>query len=274
MMEDLLAEFPVISGQVRERRPLLHHITNYVTAGFCADAGLALGALPMMTDAPEEVEAAARRADALVCNLGTFSASHYEAMERAMGAAREGGVPILLDPVGVMTVDWRKQAALKLLQGGVTVLKGNGAEGRALLDWQKGKGKGVDAGLETQPGLLAKALARTYHCVAVITGPVDALSDGKRILYARNGSALLSRITGAGCMTGTVMGAGIAVAESPLAGALWGLTVMNVAAEAAQVNCPGPGTFRARLMDALYQENGLTLQQKFRGEEQRDEENH
>ena len=62
MMEDLLAEFSVISGQVRERRPLLHHITNYVTAGFCADAGLALGALPMMTDAPEEVEAAARRA--------------------------------------------------------------------------------------------------------------------------------------------------------------------------------------------------------------------
>lgn len=259
-------KFPQISEAVAERRSLLHHITNYVTAGFCADAALAAGALPMMTDSPLEVEDAVENADALVCNLGTFSTDHALAMEKAARWAKVCQVPILLDPVGAMTSALRRKTALELLQEGVTVVKGNGAEARALLEENDGaEGRGVDSLPDEAPGRLAKALARKFSCVAVITGPVDAISDGKTVILARNGSVYQQKITGAGCMTGTLMAAGMAAADSPLDGALWGLTLMNVAAQQAEKICHGPGSFRAALLDAIYQLDGKTLAEQFQG---------
>lgn len=259
-------KFPRISEMVQARRPLLHHITNYVTAGFCADAALAAGALPMMTDSPEEVEDAVEKADALVCNLGTFSAAHGEAMAKAARWAKVCQVPVLLDPVGTMTSPLRRETALLLLAEGAAVLKGNGAEARSLLEENGSmEGRGVDSLPDALPGKLAKELACKFSCAAVITGPTDALSDGKRSLLARNGSFYQQKITGAGCMTGSLMAAGIAVADTPLEGALWGLTLMNVAAEKAEKACQGPGSFRMALLDAIYQTDGQELLEKFQG---------
>ena len=41
---------------LRRVHPLIHEITNYVTANDCANITLAAGASPVMADAPEEAE--------------------------------------------------------------------------------------------------------------------------------------------------------------------------------------------------------------------------
>ncbi|MCH3950336.1 MAG: hydroxyethylthiazole kinase [Acidaminococcus sp.] len=267
-MEGLTAVFTEISDAIRKRRPLVHHITNYVTAGFCADATLAVGASPMMADEPAEMDEIAPGADALVCNLGTLHLQAQKALLKAAALAKKSGIPVILDPVGVMSSSLRLDTAKAILATGcVAILKGNAAESEALLSLNGADGRGVDSKSAAHPETLAQALAEKYHCIAVVTGAADAISDGRRVVLARNGTPYLSRITGAGCMTGSLMGAAAAVTEDAMHAALWALTCMNVGAEKAETLCHGPGTFRAYLMDELSRHDGKDLAERFRGEE-------
>ena len=85
---------------LRERKPLIHNITNYVVMNETANAILAIGALPVMAHAREEVEELAAAAGALVLNIGTLSRPWIDAMLLAGKAANGAGVPVVLDPVG------------------------------------------------------------------------------------------------------------------------------------------------------------------------------
>src|SRR5438067_13831752 len=86
---------------LRERKPLVHQITNYVVMNETANATLALGALPVMAHAPQEVEEMVGLASALVINIATLSDPWIEAMFLAGNAANARGIPVVLDPVGV-----------------------------------------------------------------------------------------------------------------------------------------------------------------------------
>ena len=92
---------------IRERKPLVHQITNYVVMNETANATLALGALPVMAHAREEVEEMAALAGALVLNIGTLSPAWVEAMLAAGRAANSAGVPVALDPVGAGATSYR-----------------------------------------------------------------------------------------------------------------------------------------------------------------------
>src|SRR5207342_3912915 len=76
---------------MRERKPLVHQITNYVVMNETANATLAIGALPVMAHAPQEVEEMASVAGALVLNIGTLSDHWIEAMVAAGRAANRAG---------------------------------------------------------------------------------------------------------------------------------------------------------------------------------------
>src|SRR2546425_6783356 len=95
--------------ELRERKPLVHQITNYVVMNETANATLALGALPVMAHAPQEVEEMAAAAGALVLNIGTLSDHWVEAMLLAGRAANGAGVPIVLDPVGAGATRYRTE---------------------------------------------------------------------------------------------------------------------------------------------------------------------
>ena len=110
-MMPLEKAFCSISEAMRSHHPLVHHITNYVTAGFCADAALAIGASPMMADEEGEMPAISQLSDALVLNLGTMNERTYGAMKKALVGTAACGRPILLDPVGVMSSSFRFDAA-------------------------------------------------------------------------------------------------------------------------------------------------------------------
>ena len=238
---------------IRERRPLVHQITNYVVMNETANATLALGALPVMAHAPEEVEEMVGLASALVLNIGTLSEHWVEAMLLAGGAAGGRGIPVVLDPVGAGATAYRTETARRILgEVRVSVLRGNAGEVATLVgaDAEVRGVESIAAGLE--PAELALAAARELGLVASVTGPVDHASDGERVLAVANGHPLLAAVTGTGCISSALTGCFLAAKpEEPLEAAAEALAALGVAAEDAASGADGPGTFHARLYDAL-----------------------
>ena len=240
-------------GSIRESKPLVHQITNYVVMNETANATLALGALPVMAHAREEVEEMVGLASALVLNIGTLSEHWIEAMLLAGRAANERGVPIVLDPVGAGATRYRTDTARRLLDElEIAVVRGNAGEVATLV--------GVDAevrGVESiggagDPAELAREAARALGTVAAATGPVDHVSDGDQVIGVANGHELLAAVSGTGCMATAIAGCFLAVKpEAPLEAAAEALVAFGVAGEDAAKDARGPGTFHAGLYDAL-----------------------
>jgi hydroxyethylthiazole kinase len=254
---------------IRERKPLVHNITNYVVMNETANATLALGALPVMAHAREEVEEMARLASALVLNIGTLSGPWVESMLLAGSAATAKHIPIVLDPVGAGATEFRTTTAHRILGlVGVTVLRGNPGEVATLVG-AHAEVRGVEsitAGLE--PAELARTAARSLGVIASVTGPVDHVSDGARVLTVANGHELLAAVTGTGCMSSALTGCFLAAKpEQPLEAAAEALAALGVAAEDAAAGAEGPGSFHTRLYDALYALDPATLDTRTRIEE-------
>jgi hydroxyethylthiazole kinase len=236
---------------VRERKPLVHQITNYVVMNETANATLALGALPVMAHAREEVAEMVRLAGALVLNIGTLSPHWIEAMLAAGAAANEAGVPVVLDPVGAGATSFRTDTAKRILDVvDVAVLRGNAGEVATLVGVES-EVRGVEsiaAGAEAEA--IARAAASALGVVASVTGPVDHVSDGERTAAIANGHPLLAAVTGTGCMSSAITGCFLAV-DGPFDAAVAALVAFGVAGEDAAQDAKGPGSFHVGLYDAL-----------------------
>ena len=238
---------------IRERKPLVHQITNYVVMNETANATLAIGALPVMAHAVQEVEEMASAASALVLNIGTLSDEWVEAMLLAGRAANRAHVPVVLDPVGAGATAYRTETSRRLLdQLDVAVVRGNSAE-IATLAGQAAEIRGVEAVGGAGGPELALEAARVLGCVAAVTGVVDHVSDGERTVAVANGHELLGTVTGTGCMATAITGCFLAVRpESPLEAAAEALVAFGLAGEDAAKGAKGPGSFHVALYDALY----------------------
>ena len=238
---------------LRERKPLVHQITNYVVMNETANATLALGALPVMAHAREEAEEMVGLASALVLNIGTLSPHWVEAMLLAGKAANGGGVPVVLDPVGAGATRYRTETARRILgEVDVAVLRGNQGEVATLVG-VAAEVRGVESiGGGGEPAELARTAAETLGLVASVTGPVDHVSDGSSVLTVANGHELLAAVTGTGCMASAMTGCFLAVKrDAPLEAAAEALAAFGVAAEDAARDARGPGSFHVGLYDAL-----------------------
>jgi hydroxyethylthiazole kinase len=222
-----------------------------------------------MAHAREEVADMVGLASALVLNIGTLSEQWVDAMLLAGDAANTRGVPVVLDPVGVGATEYRTKTARRLLQAvDVTVLRGNAGEVATLVG-AAAEVRGVESistGLE--PAELAREAAKRLGVIASVTGPVDHVSDGERVLSVANGHALLATVTGTGCMSSAMTGCFLAAKPFvPLEAAAEALAAFGVAAEDAAAGAGGPGTFHARLYDALYALDPETLDERAHIEE-------
>ena len=236
---------------IRERKPLVHNITNYVVMNETANATLALGALPVMAHAPQEVEEMASVAGALVLNIGTLSEHWIEAMLLA-GKATKG--PIVLDPVGAGATRYRTDTAKRLLDElDVAVVRGNAAE-VATLTGREAEIRGVESiAAEGSFADLANEAARALSCIVAVTGPTDHVSDGERVIAISNGHELLAAVSGTGCMSTAVTGSFLAAKPTePLEAAAEALVAFGVAGEEAAMKAKKPGSFHVALYDALY----------------------
>ncbi|MED3688980.1 hydroxyethylthiazole kinase [Peribacillus butanolivorans] len=241
--------------QVRESKPLIHQITNFVTVNDCANATLAIGGSPVMTSSPREVEDMVKLADALVLNFGTIDDKALEAMEIAGKTANSLNIPVVLDPVGVGATSYRTEQVAELLKK-VTfqIIRGNASEIHRLMGGDIVT-RGVDSGeLAISNAELAARAANKLNSVVVVSGAKDAVSDGKNTSIIDNGNPLLTSVTGTGCMATALIGTFSGVTDNFYAAAVAGISTMSISGELAAAKLQkdeGTGTFRVRLIDAI-----------------------
>lgn len=253
---DVLPEITEILVKVRNEKPLIHQLTNFVTANDSANITLAIGASPVMANDPLEVGEMAQKASALVINIGTLNHQALDTIIAAGLAAKKQGIPVILDPVGAGGTTARTRAAKRIIETVMPdVIRGNLAEIQALAG-QSGGIKSVDStACEAGSERAAVSVAAALGCVVAMTGRTDIITDGKRVCRIDNGSPLLTSITGAGCMATSLVGSCCAVSGSRFFGTAAGIVVMGVAGELAAKSLTdgeGVGTFRVRLFDAVY----------------------
>lgn len=251
---------------IRERRPLIHSITNFVVMNETANAVLCIGALPVMSHAPQEVEEMAAAAGAVTLNIGTLEPEWVDAMELAGRRANDMDVPVILDPVGAGATRLRTDACRRLLDRvKISIVRGNAAEVAALAG-SAAEIRGVESisALESVDRL-ASEFARAFGVTAAVTGPVDTVSDGRRVAKIANGHVMLSRVVGTGCMSSMIVGAFSAVQPDAFAAAAEGLCAFGVAGEtAAESSGERPGSFHVELYNALYALDGETARSRAR----------
>ncbi|TQJ32408.1 hydroxyethylthiazole kinase [Microbacterium sp. SLBN-146] len=236
---------------VRTSAPLVHCITNSVVVNFTANALLALGASAAMVDIPSEAGPFAAVASGVLVNLGTPTEEQRAAMLEAVSSANDAGTPWVLDPVAIGSLPVRTRLAVSLKELRPTIVRGNASEVLALAGSGAG-GRGVDAADGVEEALpIARALAEATGGVVAISGPVDIVTDGHRIVRVHNGDPLLTRITGGGCALGAVMACFAAIDADRFATTVAAIAVYTVAAELAAERAAGPGTFAPAFLDAL-----------------------
>lgn len=237
--------------ELRRRKPLIHHLMNFVVMNDAANITLSLGASPIMAHAAEEVEELVSIAGALYINIGTLDREWIESMLMAGRAANKNGVPVLLDPVGAGASRLRTETARRILaEVETSIVKGNGGEIMALAG-RPGLTKGVDSLGEAEVDAV-DSVAREFGATVVATGPVDHVSNLRQRAEVMNGTPMLQLVTGSGCMLGSVMSSFLAINRDPFKAAIEGLVAFEVAAEAAVEGSDGPASFKARLIDEVY----------------------
>jgi hydroxyethylthiazole kinase len=241
---------------LREKRPLVHNITNLVVMNWTANVLLALGASPVMAHAPEEVEDFAAMAQALVINIGTLDHAFVASMHIAAKRARKKDVPWILDPVGTGATRYRTETAKELISRKPTIIRGNAGEIMALAGKAKGASKGVDSLAASDAAVeAAERLAARSGAVVVVTGATDYVVSAERRETVEGGHAMSQQVTGTGCAATAVIGAFMAV-EPAFEAAVHGLSVMKRAAARAADKAAGPGAFAIRMLDAIAADRG------------------
>ena len=254
---DVAASAAALLAELRERRPLVQAVTNYVSMDIAANVLLAIGASPAMVHAPEEAEDFLALASALVVNIGTLSAPFVVSMETAAGVAHRLGKPWILDPVGVGATRFRDEAVRKLLAFEPTVIRGNASEILAVariagLRDEAVAPKGVDSAHGAHEARApAIALAKHLGCIVAATGAIDLVTDGARTVELENGSPLMAKVTAVGCALSGVVAAFAALTGDPFAATVAALAVYGVAGEMAGEKATHPGSYRVAFLDML-----------------------
>lgn len=241
---------------LKNKKPLVHHITNYVTVNDCANITLAIGASPVMADDIGEVEEMVSFASSLVLNIGTLNSRSIESMVAVGKKARQRGIPIVFDPVGVGATSLRTATAKRIIEEvRPSVIRGNMSEMKILAGFDADI-KGVDSIADEVDGeKVARQLSQKLGCVIAITGKQDVIAQGERVCLIDNGHPILSQVTGTGCMATSLIACFCGAAEDCFLGAVAGVMTMGLAGELAQQSLQtgeGIGTFRARLFDAVW----------------------
>lgn len=251
---DTVSQVGLLFDEIRAKRTLIHHITNYVTVNDCANVVLSIGANPVMADDPFEVEDMVSICDALVINIGTLNERTINSMIKAGRAANARNIPVVFDPVGVGATPFRLKSAHALIDEiKFSVIRGNMAEIKVIAG-QKTVKSGVDSFENESEGQhIAQALALKVGAVIAITGRVDVISDGKYTYEIHNGDEVLTRLTGTGCMSSSLIASFLGSSHHVLHSALAGIATMGIAGEMAShsFHALGLGSFKVALMDSI-----------------------
>ena len=249
---------------LRDKKPLIEQVTNYVTINDCANVTLAIGASPVMGDGFEEVDQMTMISDALVINYGVINGASLKTMIKAGKTANKHNIGIVLDPVGVGATQFRNEAIVDLLtQVHPTIIKGNASEIMSLSGMNT-QSKGVDSSADSLEAIdAALKVARDHRCVCAVTGRIDIITDGRNTVKIYNESDLLSYITGTGCMITSLAASFLGGGASPLVSAVGGILAMSIAGEEAAIReneeNNGIASYREDVMNNIYKFNQYSI---------------
>ncbi len=204
-----------IFKNVQKTKPLIHHITNYVTVNDCANIQIACGGSPIMADCIDEMEEMSNICSGLVLNIGTLNKNQIDSMLLAGKNYNKRNKPIILDPVGCGATKLRTDTTFRLIEElNLSVIRGNSSEIKTIYS-NTGNTKGVDAAQEDQINLenldniisMARSLAKKLNLIVVITGKMDIITDGKDTYVLKNGHPSMANVSGTGCMLTSIIGA-------------------------------------------------------------------
>lgn len=255
----MVFEVEKLLNEVKNKKPLVHNITNYVTVNDCANILLALGASPIMADDIKEAADITKISSALVINIGTLNERTIESMILAGRKANELNIPVVFDPVGAGASEFRNATTKKILEEiKISVLRGNMSEVK-FISGLKSTTKGVDASendvktCNDQGIKVARNLANKLNCTVAITGVTDIVSDGERVAILKNGTKMLSNVTGTGCMTSALVGGFCGAGSDYFIAAISGIISMGIAGEIAfeKAGKIGTGSFHIAIIDAI-----------------------
>ncbi|HDS01775.1 MAG TPA: hydroxyethylthiazole kinase [candidate division Zixibacteria bacterium] len=240
--------------KLREQKPLIHNITNYVVMNFSANSLIAMGALPVMAHAENEVEEMASIAGALVINIGTLSDPWIRAMLLAGKTANKNNIPIILDPVGAGATSLRTNTAKRLAKElDIAVIRGNASEVLSLSGEESGT-KGVDSIHSVEDAAQAAVeLALELDSVIAITGENDLVTNGDTVFRVHNGHKLMGMVTGSGCAATAAIAAFLAVNDNFVEAAAFALGYFGLAGQWSAIRNTRPGSFKVGLIDSLYE---------------------
>lgn len=239
--------------KIRETRPLIHNITNFVSMQQIANILLACGASPIMAHAEDELAELIQMAHALIINIGTLDNQWLNLMCEAVRLAKSQQIPIILDPVGAGATYFRTQACWKIIEAAMpTVIRGNASEILALCD-KPAKTQGVENRNTTEEACEAAILlTQQYPFVITISGATDITLNHSEKIQTSTGNSLLTKITGMGCSATALIGAFCAVNKNYFLASAHAMAIMGIAADIAISNSTGPGSFQMHLLDAFY----------------------
>ena len=237
---------------VKEKKPLIHCITNPISIHACANAVLALGARPIMAEHPKEVCEITKTARALMLNLGNITDARLESMGISAETAQKNNIPFVIDVVGIACSELRRNFALGLTEKNApAVIKGNYSEINALFSSvYRSSGVDADSSLKTEEiDKIAVNLAKKYNTTVLASGKTDIVASSEKLIHINNGSAQLGGVTGTGCMQGAICACFLAEGGGALAAAA-ACAVLGICGEKAETQ-KGSGTFFVNLLDAL-----------------------
>ncbi|MDY0376139.1 MAG: hydroxyethylthiazole kinase [Desulfobacterium sp.] len=282
--EGLSARIYQLCCRVKEQRPLVHVVTNFVIMNETANALLAIGASPTMSWAGEDAEYLSRISDSLCINIGTPVKERIDVMESLMSFAQEAGKPVVLDPVGAGAGDYRTGIAKKLFSiAPHKIIRGNASEVCSLVD-QNHTTRGIEnnvgreeakkilmghgrANGETDPMVDPQSgladILEFADCL-IVSGKKDMIFDKNGRITLENGDSLMNSVTGTGCILSAMTAAFYAVSSDGCEAAVAACSMAGIAGELAAKKAGGPGTFMAHFLDALYNMDEKTLKARLK----------
>lgn len=247
---------------VRQQKPLVVNITNYVVMNNTANALLAIGASPIMAHSKQEMAEMMSFAGALVINIGTLDSVWTPRMSYAVEQANANGKIVVLDPVGCGASSLRTETSREIARlANKLIIRGNASEIIALAG-ERAQSKGVDA-LDSSDAALGAAnfLVAEYGASVVISGETDYIVTKEQTVRLNNGHEMMPYVTGMGCTLTALTGAFAAVGDDT---GLAAAAVLGVVGEIAAEQARGPGSLQMNLLDELYQLDEETLAKRLK----------
>lgn len=246
--------------KVREKQPIVFHITNTVTINDCANITLAMGASPLMSFCEEELEDILSFSSSLVINIGTMDKPMRDMVVKAGQIANRLGKPVILDPVGVGASAMRKNLVEDLIKNvKFAVIKGNMAEIKSIAGMKNDSNRGVDSVEELENAdEIAKDLALRLNTVIALTGKQDIVTDGEKVAKINNGTPILGKVTGTGCMSASLVGSTCGATDNYFVGATTAIAIMGISGEIAEsglIKGQGNASLRVGIIDSVYNMN-------------------